>query len=119
MPANNIHVLKDEEVEMLNGLFSYEVKDDHLLQTPVSFKRTTAYSINSSFSVRYKYLNKNRKVKIQAYTIKVWLENFKDKYTLFDVQNAINKLLVTYQKPDIKDISRYLSNPESLKIKIV
>lgn len=119
MATNNIHVLSEDEVEMLNNMFKHELKDDQILQTPVKFKRTTAYPVDRSFSVVYTYFNRKRKITIQAYTIKVWIDNFKDKYTLFEVQNAINKLLITYQTPNVVDIKEKLSNPDSIKIRIV
>lgn len=104
MPANNIHVLSDYDLQCFNEKYLFTFKDDVVLVSTKDYNRITAHALDSKF-----YLSTSKcKITITADAMKLWVANFKDNYTLVDVQNAINLFLITYQKPTVTDIASHL-----------
>lgn len=114
MAKNNAKILTKEELDYLNGRYMFEVNDDMILVKIQNYNRVTAHPLTETFSLNTKV----RKIDITPEAISIWHKNFKSKWTLFEVQNAINILITTYQVPEVEDIEDQLKRGTA-KIKIV
>lgn len=104
MSKNNVKIITPDELAYLNSRYEFEIMGKNILVKIKNYNRVTAHPLNKSFSLNTKV----RKVTITAEVIKVWHESFKDRYSLFDVQNAVNILIATYQLPSVEEILRQL-----------
>lgn len=103
MPANNSKVMSDEILEALNNKYSivYNAENNTLIVSLKTWKRSTVHNADDFFHINSK-VNPKRRVIFSKTAIDIFKElqqNDKTKHiTLFDVQNAANKLKVMYQK---------------------
>ena len=104
MSHNNLKALSKSEMKYLNGRYSFELEGSQVLVRINNYNRVTAHSVNERFSLNTKV----RKIDITPEAIRMWKNKFMHKYTLLDVQNAINTLISTYQMPDIVDVESQL-----------
>ena len=116
MPICNVHLLSADEHKYFNEKYRFSIKDDSVLVQINGFNRTTAHPLTKSFSLKTPV----RKLTISTQALKIWSENFYgniryqvnkvDKYTLIDVQNAINILIVSYQEINFENVLDVLKN---------
>lgn len=104
MSKNNIKLLTSEELEAFVKKYKFEVEGLFIWVEVVNFNRPTVHPKNESFSINCN----NRKLTISPEAIELWEEHFKDK-NLIEVQQAVNKLILMYQKPDAKDVAKILN----------
>lgn len=103
MPANNSRVLSDDMLEQLKNKYSivYNVENNTLTVSLKTWNRSTVHDADAFFHINSKSKPK-RKVVFGALAIDIFKELQQDDktkhITLFDVQNAVNKLKVMYQK---------------------
>lgn len=114
MNRNNIKILTDDEIKFLNSRYAFEVTDDAILVKIQNYNRVTAHPKNETFALNTKV----RKIDITPEAIDAWDTHFKKKWSLFEVQNAINILITTYQVPVVEDIEDQLRRGTT-KIKVV
>ena len=104
MPDNNRKVLSDLLIDKLNATyyFEYDETDNTVVTKLYSSKKTTKHKADQSFHINAKRIGV--KIVFSVETIEIWRQFQSNKatakYTLFDVNNAINKLKTMYQKPD-------------------
>ena len=103
MPRN-VKIFSDEELKILNESYDFEIKSNLILVKSKGMKRVIAHDKKEKFSLSSKIAT----IAISPLAIQNWEYNFKGEYTLLEVQNAINKLIVMYQEPQTNDISRLL-----------
>lgn len=115
MPKHNIRILTKAERDYFNKKYIFEIIDNKILVKVKDYNRITAHEISKNFSLNTKL----RKLTISKEAIKLWSEKFYGKYSLIDVQNAINQLLITYQLPSEKEIEQQLNKNDDLKIKCI
>lgn len=102
---NNARVLTEEELKFFNDKYSFEIRDDLVFVKTSNFNRLTVHKAVKGFSLSTSI----RKLTISSDAINAWNEHFREKYSLIDVQNAINKLIVMYQVPSIDDLKKLLN----------
>lgn len=115
MPKHNIQVLTQDERTYLNNKYDFDVKDDVLIVKVKDYGRVTVHDMNCKFSLNAKV----RKITISPEAIQMWHKKFKGKYSLIDVQDAINQLVVTYQTPSDEDVGeqlKILNNPKIVEM---
>lgn len=107
MPRNNVHVLSEDELRTFKEKYIIELVDNQILVKFPNYKRVTFHDADKPFAINAK---KFRKICFSLDAIETWKKfvKQKNKYTLFDVQNAINILYVTYQTIDEKNIIKVL-----------
>ena len=54
-----------------------------------------------------------RKITISKDAMKIWKENYAEEYSLIEVQNAINTLMITYQDVNQSQLDRELKKIRS------
>ena len=114
MNKNNVKILTNDELNFLKGRYAFELNGDTILVKIQNYNRVTAHPANETFALNTKV----RKVDITPDAIEIWDKHFKNKWSLFDVQNAINILIMTYQTPEVEEIEDQLKRGTS-KIKII
>ena len=114
MGRNNVKAISDSEMQYLKTRYSFQIDGSQIFVQINGYNRVTAHPVDKAFSLNTKV----RKVDITPLAIKLWSESFKDKYSLFDVQNAINTLLSTYQTPSFEDVADQLKRGDA-KIKVI
>lgn len=109
MPRSNIKLLTKDERQYLNENYIFVVKDDLLLVKVKDFARTTSHDINHNFFIK----SKVRKLTIITDAMKMWIKYFIDsKWTLIDVQNAVNSLIISYQEINFENVECRLRHIE-------
>lgn len=104
--------LDDTTKKELSDMIDYIVKNDSKyisVTTKNCVRRTVLHNINESFLVSTPI----RKISFSKEAINYWINDFRDKYTLADVQNAISVLTITYQKVDKNEIKKQLERKTS------
>ena len=94
MSKNNIRLLTSDELLSFTNKYIFENKENLLFVKTINFNRPTIHYKTNSFSI----VCKGRKITITPEAIELWENNFPEK-NLIEIQNAINKLLLMYQKP--------------------
>lgn len=111
--ARNLKMLTKDELDYINNNYSFELVGDYIIAKFNSYNRKILHSINEDFTLN----TKARKITITAHAIKLWIEHFKDNYSLIDVQNAINTLIITYQNPSDFEVGNQLNGKNIKNIK--
>lgn len=114
MRRNNIRLLTDSEYERLTSKFIFGIKDDKISVMTTSNSRVTLHDIGKPFHINAK---KIRKICFSLDAIEIWKTLYKDGYPhLIDVQQAVNKLIITYQEVTEENVKKMLAK-KTLKIK--
>ena len=110
MPKSNIHILTEDERKYFNEKYTFVVKDHAVLVKVKDYDRTTAHPLTQKFTLKTIL----RKLTISVEALQLWSERFHKKYkstttnddvyTLIDVQNAINMLIVSYQSISFENV---------------
>lgn len=114
MSKNNTKVISYDDMLFLNGKYDFEIDGSSILVKIKDYNRVTAHPVNNTFSLNTKV----RKIDITPQAIRLWDSKYKNKHSLFEVQNAINILISTYQEPSDDDIDDQLKRGDA-KIRIV
>lgn len=106
MAGNNVKLLTDRQLTELNRKYSFFVDENEIIVKVNDYNRKTRHPIDKSFSIN----SKIRKITISAEAISIWLELSKGgSYSLFAIQNAVNKLYLTYQNITLLNVKKILS----------
>lgn len=96
--ANNIRLLTNDELTFINKKFRCRIENEELVVEYSTRMGQCRHSIFESFSINVRGM---RKLTITSFAMLMYDEfcrnNKIDNYTIFDVQNAINILRVSYQ----------------------
>lgn len=115
MARNNIKILSPAQLEKLNAKYYFEVDGQDILVGLNGYQRVTRHSRDKCFHINSRN-DVKRKICFSKEAIDIWLtckEN-KLKLSLFDVQNAVNNLTVTYQPVSYENVVRFFNR--SMKI---
>lgn len=91
--TGNTKALTNEELEFVMGKYKFELFDDYIVVCTNG--RRTLHKKDDSFSLLLPL--ERRRIKITKKAIDIWIDKYQNKYTLIEVQNAINTLVVTFQ----------------------
>lgn len=100
--SRNVKVLNDDELNYIKNIYDFILVNDLVVVKAKSYNRSVAHCIDKSFKL-------NTRVRVFTITtdaINFWIKNLK--YNLIDVQNSINKLIVTYQDVTTNNILNLL-----------
>jgi len=113
MARNNIKVLTADQLKRFNQKYVFDVEDDDIIVMINGYDRITRHPKNESFEINSQTTVK-RKVRFTVQAINFWLElrNSPMKPSLFDIQQAVNILTISYQKVDIDNVVRLLKKPD-------
>ena len=83
----HIKLLTDEQLQMLKDKYDIKLQKNKVLVKSKTRNHTVMHDMNEAFSLRCD----NRRVTINSKAMKMWQKHFK-RYSLFDVQHAINQI---------------------------
>ena len=98
--AKNVKPLTDDELSFIKNNYVFDLRDEYIIVSKKDYNRKVLHEFNECFDLNTSV----RKIRINPDAMKYWAENFKDKYTLVEVQNAINILSITYQKVNLENL---------------
>lgn len=105
MPANNIHVLTKDELSYFKKNYKFTLKDDLVIVSSINhYKHSVVHQINEKFTISAKPC----RITLNTQALSLWAKHYRKNFSPVEVQNAINKLLVTYQIPSKKDLDLLL-----------
>lgn len=110
--AGNIKALTSEELDFVVAKYKFDLFNDCIVVTTNG--RKTLHDMNESFSLLLPL--ERRRIKITKKAIDLWVKRYYEKYSLIEVQNAINTLIVTFQNPNEENIDGQLERAR-LKLK--
>ena len=102
--TGNIKALTNEELAFVVSKYHFSLFNDCIVVN--SNNRKTLHDKNESFSLLLPL--ERRRIKITTKAIDLWIRKYIEKYSLVEVQNAINTLIVTYQSPNEENIDGQL-----------
>lgn len=106
MSKSNIKLLTKDERQFFHDNYSFELQGNFILVKFKNYGRVVAHPINKQFSI----VSKVRKITISVEAITLWIEKFKDsKYTVVDIQNAMNALIIGYQPTAYDEVKNQLT----------
>lgn len=89
----NIKALTNDELKFIMDRYDFQSTEFGVLV--VTNGRRTLHDFDKSFSLLLPL--ERRRIKITKKAMDLWNEKYLDKYSLIEVQNAINTLAVTFQ----------------------
>lgn len=115
MPDNNRKVLSKDVLKQLREIYSFEYNENtgQIITRLTTCNRVTKHVAFNKFSINCKRLRK--KITFSLDAINIWKETSKEKqnacYSLFDINNIINKLKIMHiSKPNKKLVLDMLTN---------
>lgn len=116
MSRNNIKLLSTGQLEKLNYKYQFTLDEDSIVVSLKDYHRQTRHPKNQPFHINSKVYVK-RKICFNIQAIEFWIKTQEEgmKFSLFDVQQAVNVLTVTYQKVDYESVLHLLKQ-KSIKI---
>ena len=105
----NIKALTNEELKFVIQKYQFELFADNIIVSTMG--RKTLHYKNESFSLLLPL--ERRRIKITKNAIDYWIDRYLKKYTLIEVQNAINSLVVTYQSITNENLDSQLERTRS------
>ena len=111
MPRNHIKLLTVDQLETLNATYFFELDDDekNIVVKLYSYDRQTLHPLDQGFSIN----SKIRKISFSTEAIEIWSIMYKENpsmsTTLFDVQQAVNRLSILYQIPEVENVKSMIS----------
>ena len=100
----NLKVLSEDELKYFLDRYTIKIVGSYVLVHCENPKRNTVHNMNDSFSLTTPV----RKIKISKDAINYWKDVFMDKYSLIEVQNAMNFLQITYRTVNISQLTKQL-----------
>ena len=105
----NTKALTNEELKFVVDKYSFELFDNSIIVK--TNNRKTLHDRNESFSLLLPL--ERRRIKITSKAIDLWIKSYMNKYSLIEVQNAINTLCVTFQNVTEENIHQQLERSRS------
>lgn len=114
--SNNTRVLTPEEYETYKTKYSFIVFEDNIAVKVKDYNRVTLHSFKETFSINAKPC---RKMSFTPEAMSIWKQMLKSnpQTNLIDVQQAVNKLHITYQKITLENVKDILEGKD-IKIKV-
>ena len=114
MTRNNIKLLTDSQYNQLNDKYIFELTEDSILVRLTTHGRVTEHALDKPFHINAKGI---RKVCFSMDAIEIWKKMYNNGFpTLLAVQQAVNKLTITFQKVNEENVCKILSG-QDIKIK--
>jgi len=112
--AKNLRALTDEELNFIDNNYKFETLEDknnkrYIIVSFNGYDRRVLHDFDKPFLINTSV----RKVNISTDAINYWYNDFKDNYSLIEVQNAINVLIVLYQPVNKEEIEKQLKRRTS------
>lgn len=105
MSKSNVRLLTKDERQFFHDNYTFELQGSFILIKFKNYGRVVAHSIDKQFSI----VSKVRKITISVEAIKLWIEKFKNtSYTVVDIQNAMNALIIGYQPTAYDEVKNQL-----------
>jgi len=104
MAKNGVKILSKDDLDFLKRKYNIDVGKDFLTIKTNNFNRMTYHK----FTDRIIFIAQDRRLFVSPEAIKIWIDNFKDKYSLFEVQNSINLAYSLCQDVNLDVITKIL-----------
>jgi len=106
MPARNIKVLSQEELDYLNSIYTFEYEDN--MVAVMCKNRIAIHNADQKFTISTPI----SKITLTLDAIEYWKRQRHNhvSYSLFDIQNTMNLLKVIYQEVNYENVMNYLRN---------
>lgn len=108
--AGNLKAFDTGELKFFLDRYDITAVDGGVLVSCKGMNRKILHSYDEGFPLSTKI----KKINITVEAMETWREKYQGKYSLIEVQNAINTLIITYQKPDASLIDSELKRIRSL-----
>ena len=107
--TGNTKALTNDELKFIVDKYEFSLFQDFVVVS--TNNRKTLHDRTKGFSLLLPLAR--RRVKITPKAIELWIENYMSKYSLIEVQNALNTLVVTYQSLSKDNINAQLERSRS------
>ena len=112
MARNHIKLLTQAELENLNVKYIFSISGDDIVVSLKDYNRYTLHPKNKPFAINSRWGVK-RVINFTLEAINFWIKCMEEnkKYSLFDVQQAVNALTITYQDVNYESVLKFLKDP--------
>ena len=91
--AKNTKALNDLELHYIKTNYLFDADEKYIYVSYKNSSKVVVHPISHNFILSTKV----RKITILVEAINLWINKYKNNYSLIEVQNALNTLAVTYQ----------------------
>lgn len=111
MARNNIKILTDEQLTILTNKYRFALDEQtsKILVRTAGYSKVTCHLSTEPFSINAKSLK--RKVCFSLNAIEIW-KNLKNRYSLFQIQDSVNRLTLMYQNINEETVLAQIKNKE-------
>ena len=107
--AGNLKALSVEELKYFLDRYDIDLVGDYIVVTCKTLKRKTLHDLDKGFPLSTPV----KKMNITRQAIELWRKDYIGHYSLIEVQNAINTLIITYQNVNDLQIREQLKRTKS------
>ena len=116
MARNNVKLLTKNELDYFNRRYNIYLDGENIVVKINNYKRETIHPFGVPFFINAR---KIRKINFNEDAINIWAEFLSngEKYTLVDVQQAVNSLHIAFQDINFYSVENLLLK-DNIKIKV-
>lgn len=113
MKRNNVRLMTENELILLKKRYKFTIENNKIVVRTSIRSRETLHDIDKPFAINVK---KVRKICFSQDAIQIWKSLYEEEANLLEVQQAVNKLVITFQDITLDNVKEIL-NGKNLKIK--
>ena len=102
--AGNLKALTIDELKYFLDRYVITTAGNYIVVECKTLNRKTLHDLDKDFQLSTPV----RKINISKQAIDIWVKDYIDTYSLIEVQNAINTLIITYQNVNDSQIKEQL-----------
>ena len=107
--AGNLKALSIDELKYFLNRYDIKLVGNYIAVICKTLNRKTLHDLDKGFPLSTDI----KKINITKQAIDLWIKDYLDSYSLIEVQNAINTLIVTYQNVNDSQIKEQLKRTKS------
>lgn len=107
--AGNLKALSIDELKYFLDRYEITLNGDYIVVICKTLDRKTLHDLDKGFPLSTPV----KKMNITKQAIDIWRNNYVGHYSLIEVQNAINTLIITYQNVNDSQIKEQLRRTKS------
>ena len=107
--AGNLKALSLEELKYFLDRYNIDLIENYIVVTCKTLNRKTLHDLDKGFPLSTSI----KKINITKQAIDIWRKSYIGYYSLIEVQNAINTLIITYQNVNDSQIKEQLKRTKS------
>lgn len=101
----NVKAISDDDIREFEEAYDVTIKGNDIVVNSLKRNTSTLHPLGKPFNITSRYI---RKVTFTVDAINLWKDHFMLTHSLFRVQAAVNKLIITYSPVNYETVNKCL-----------